>query len=267
MLLMLLCLGAALVVLLLSPVVLTVGRWQVRFPRIALTLWFAAFFVGCALAAGSVLAAILAGLTTEHTAGVEPVIVTVLAWLSLVATGAVIAIVAGVSEPLVGSHRAEVQALTPLVSSREQRQGFVIGHVVSDVPVAVAVRRPERMILVSTGLMAALTPPQLQAVLAHELAHLRGRHDWAMRIAEVNAACLPARLPAGSALRRATALLIELAADDAAARQAGAVHLANALTRLAELTGDVSMGLRAQRLALRRWRPTHRLRVPEAVRL
>jgi Zn-dependent protease with chaperone function len=266
-LLMLGLLGLAVTLLLIAPAVLTVGRWQVRFPRIALTLWFTAFFAGGALVASSVAVALLAAVRAEHGQGGEAVIVTVVAWLSLAAIGAVIAIVAAASEPLVSSHREELGTLTPLVFAREQRKDFVLARFEGALPVACAVRRPERTILLSSGMEEALTPAQLQAVLAHERAHLRGGHDWAIRIAEINAACLPARLPAGTALRRATSLLIELVADDAAARQTGAVNLANALARLAELTEDTGMTLRAERLTLRRWPSTNRLRVPEAVRV
>lgn len=260
-------LGFAAGLLLVSPAVLTAGRWQVRFPRTALTLWFGAFFAGLAAAAGSVVAAVTTAIGAEVVSGGGAMLATVVAWLSLVAVGAVITVVGAVSEPLAGLHRAEVVALTPLVFSRVQRKGFVLGVFAADTPVACAVRKPERMILVSTGMQEALTAAQLQAVLAHERAHLRGGHDWAVRIAQVNAACLPLRLPAGAALRRATALLIELMADDAAARQAGAVNLANALSRLADLTGDASMTLRAERLTLRRWRSARHCRLPEAIRV
>jgi Zn-dependent protease with chaperone function len=111
-----------------------------------------------------------------------------------------------------------------------------------------------------------LTVSQLQAVLAHEYAHLRQWHGWAVRIAQINALCLPRVLP-GRALQRATVLLIELAADDAAARQAGAAHLANALTVLANTTGDESMHLRAVRLTARRWPSAGRRRLPQAIRI
>ncbi|MGD9515345.1 M56 family metallopeptidase [Mycolicibacterium sp.] len=267
MLLVFVFLGLAAALLVVSPVVLTAGRWQVRFPRTALTLWFVAFFAGCAAAVASVVAAIVLAIGGGAVLGGEAVVATVIAWLSLAAIGAVIAIIAAASEPLSGVHRQELQTLVPLVSSREQRKGFVLARFSEEAPIACAVRWPERMILVSTGMLGALTPPQVQAVLAHERAHLRGRHDWAMRIAQINAACLPTRLPAGAALRRATALLIELMADDAAARQAGAVNLANALLRMAELTDDASMRLRAERLTLRRWPSVRRVRVPDAVRV
>ncbi|MGO2684385.1 MAG: hypothetical protein ACTIAA_09190, partial [Microbacterium sp.] len=65
---------------------------------------------------------------------------------------------------------------------------------------------------------------------------------------------------------RATLLLVELMADDAAARQAGAAHLANALSQMAEAGDDVGMALRAERLTLRRWPRRERRRLPEPIR-
>jgi Zn-dependent protease with chaperone function len=269
MLLVPLLLAFAVALVLASPLVLTAGRWQVRLPRLALTLWFGSFALGCAAAGGSVVVSVMASLSASSVSGAGGVVVTIAAWVSLVVIGAVIAGVAAAAEPLNMLQRDEVESLTPLVSSREQRKGFVLGRVDGEHPVACAVPGPgsERMILISSGLESALTTAQVQAVLAHEWAHLRGRHHWAMRIANLNAACLPPFLPAGRALRRATRLLIELVADDTAARQTGAVNLANALARLGALSGDSGMDLRAERLTMRRWRPSRPHRVPVAVRL
>ena len=254
---MLMLLGLSLALLLVAPIVLTTGRWQVRHPRIALTLWFGAFFAGCTAAGASVLVAVLTAVgVDERMSHAEGLAATVIAWLSLIGIGAIVAVVAAVSEPLAGSHREAVQAFAPLVSSREQRRGFVLARFQSEAPTAYAVRRPEPMIFLSSTIEAALTPTQLRA-----------RNDWAMRIAEINAACLPPVLPAGAALRRATALLIELIADDTAARQTGAANLANALSRLSEATDDVGMALRAERLTARRWPSSHRRRIPAAVRI
>ena len=91
-------------------------------------------------------------------------------------------------------------------------------------------------------------------MLEHERAHLRYRHHLAMGIASIYAGCLP-RTRSARALVRTTRLLVELTADDAAARRVGAVHLANALTQVGEATGDAAMIVRAERLTLRTWPP------------
>ncbi|MFA7498031.1 MAG: M56 family peptidase, partial [Leucobacter sp.] len=100
---------------------------------------------------------------------------------------------------------------------------------------------------------------------AHEFAHLRHQHGLAIRIAQLNALLLPGTR-ASRALERTTRLQIELAADDAAARQVGAAHLANALTVLAAATHDVGMTLRAQRLTRKRWPAAQHRRLPQGLR-
>lgn len=260
------CAGAAMLTAVLGPVVLTVGRWQMLHPRAALTAWFTAFFLGvglaCAAVAGSVAAAVT---TSEVNSPDQAVLVIGGGWLGLGVFGAVIAFVSTSAAASTGVEPAG-HARAAVALSREERDGFTLVRFRSDRLIACAVPGQRSEILVSSGIEDALTGPQLQAVLAHEYAHLRQRHGWALRIAQINALCLPRARP-GLALHRATVLLIELAADDTAARQAGAAHLANALTILADTTGDESMHLRAVRLTSRRWPPARRRRLPRAIRI
>ncbi|NHB84728.1 M56 family metallopeptidase [Tessaracoccus sp. HDW20] len=173
---------------------------------------------------------------------------TVGAWGGVLLVAAVVGLASGMSEPLVDSYRRSLRRLTPVATSREDRTAFTLVRFESEHPVAVAVpgRRPE--ILVSSALEQALTPAQLRAVLAHEYAHLTGRHGLLVRLAELNASCLPRFVPAGTGLRRATVMLVELVADDVAARQAGSAQVAVALERLAQVSGEAGFLVRAERL-------------------
>lgn len=246
---------AAVLVLLLAPLVLTAGRWQVRHPRIALTLWFCAFFAGIGFAVASAATALMGavGGVSPATSG-EALVLTLAGWLSLGVIAAVIAFVSASAEPLADSWREAVGRFAPVAVSREDLDGATLVWFNSDEPVACAVPSHEPEIFLSTALRELLTPPELRAVIEHERAHLRQHHGWAVRIAEVNALCLPRQLPGGRALKRATLLLVELIADDAAARRAGAVHLANALAIMGRTTADPGLELRADRLTLRRWK-------------
>jgi Zn-dependent protease with chaperone function len=258
--------GAAVLTAVLSPLVLTVGRWQLLHPRAALTAWFVAFFLGLSLAAAAVAGSVMAAVTVSEVASHgQAVLVTAGGWLGLGAFGAVIAFVATSAADSTGAEQSS-QVAAALAKSREERGGFTLVRFRCDQPIACAVPGKHPEILLSTAMEETLTVSQLQAVLAHECAHLRQWHGWAVRIAQINALCLPRVLP-GRALQRATVLLIELAADDAAARQAGAAHLANALTVLANTTGDESMHLRAVRLTARRWPSAGRRRLPQAIRI
>ncbi|RGE21461.1 M56 family metallopeptidase [Leucobacter sp. wl10] len=259
--------GAALLLALLCPRLLTLGNWQLLHPRVALTAWFGSFAAGVALAiAGLSLSVAAAVSSTVAEPRADGVLITAAGWIALGVLGAAIAVIVTFAEslqPLRPDPRSPFEAIA---YAREERIGFTLVRFRSEVPEAYAVpgRRPE--IFVSSAMERLLTKPQLQAVLAHEFAHLRHLHGLALRIAQLNALCLPGTR-AGVSLERVTRLQIELAADDAAARQVGAAHLANALVVLAEETQDVAMRLRAQRLARKRWPAASRRRLPQGLRL
>lgn len=255
---------AALMLVLVSPSLLSLGTWRVHRPRLALVLWFSAFAAGCACAVASVCAAALSAVLAEGGSAYAGVLMTLCAWLGLGVLGAVLGLVSVSAEPVVRTQRGTARAISAIAAMRESRDGFTLVRFVADEPVACAVPGAPPEILISTGLEARLSDPQLRAVLAHERAHLRQHHTLAVRIAKINALCLPRFLGAGRRLRQETRLLIELAADDAAAREVGPAHLANALTRVGEATGNTGMLLRARRLEGRRWSP--RRRGPELAR-
>jgi Zn-dependent protease with chaperone function len=86
-------------------------------------------------------------------------------------------------------------------------------------------------IVVTTGALARLDHAQLQAVLAHERAHLSGRHHLLIMVARLMAAAFPGiRFLAIAADQ--TGALAEMAADDTAARH-HRLPLARALLALA----------------------------------
>lgn len=70
-------------------------------------------------------------------------------------------------------------------------------------------------IVVTRGALAALSPAELDQVLAHERAHIRARHHVALLVADALAACLWGRLGFGVACEQ-IAELAEMHADDAA---------------------------------------------------
>ncbi|MEU3493599.1 M56 family metallopeptidase [Kitasatospora cineracea] len=76
--------------------------------------------------------------------------------------------------------------------------------------------RPPR-IVATTGMLAALTGPERAALLAHERAHLTGRHHLLLAAAEYAAACHPALRP----LRGALGYHLERWADECAATAVG----------------------------------------------
>jgi Zn-dependent protease with chaperone function len=99
-------------------------------------------------------------------------------------------------------------------------------------PVAYCIPGRRQRIVLSAGALETLEPDEIAAVVAHERAHLRGRHAAILAAAEVLARSFPF-LPAFRRGRSEVARLIEMIADDAAARTTDRLTLASALLRLA----------------------------------
>ncbi len=79
--------------------------------------------------------------------------------------------------------------------------------------------RPPAIVL-TTGALAVLDPEQLTAVLAHERAHLAGRHHLLLAVTRSLAAVAPA-VPLFARGTAEVVRLAEMRADDVAARRAG----------------------------------------------
>jgi Zn-dependent protease with chaperone function len=90
-------------------------------------------------------------------------------------------------------------------------------------------------IVVSRGVIDALSHAELCAVVSHEKAHARGRHDLVIQPFRAWRQTFPF-LAAGRAALAAVELLVELAADNAARRRGHREPLASALRALAAAT-------------------------------
>jgi Zn-dependent protease with chaperone function len=102
--------------------------------------------------------------------------------------------------------------------------------VVLDAPQPAAYCVPGRpaAIVLTSGALAVLDPGQLAAVLAHERAHLAGRHHLLIALTRGLAASFPA-VPLFTRAPAEVARLAEMCADDAAARRSGRSTLITAL--------------------------------------
>ena len=90
--------------------------------------------------------------------------------------------------------------------------------------------RPATIVL-TTGALAVLGPAQLLAVLAHERAHLAGRHHLLITLGKAMRAGLPA-VPLFTRGAEEVARLAEMRADDVAARRSGRDTLLQALVAM-----------------------------------
>lgn len=116
-------------------------------------------------------------------------------------------------------------------------------------------RRGGGEVYVTRAALDGLSPVEIAAVLEHERAHLRGRHALAVSFTTVLRASFPF-VPLFRAAADVLPPLVEMAADDAAARRTDRNTVATALLRLAEASapmgafgaGGSTVVIRARRL-------------------
>ncbi len=111
-------------------------------------------------------------------------------------------------------------------------------------PLAYCLPGVRSRVVLSEGTLSALTDTELVAILSHERAHLRARHDLVLEAFVAVHTAFPRFVRSGSALN-AVRLLVELLADDAAVRTAGPAPLARALVACASArtpTGALAAG-------------------------
>ena len=126
--------------------------------------------------------------------------------------------------------RQQLRALA-LVARRHERCGALI----VDHPTALAYCLPgrNREIVLTTGALDALSDAEVEAGLAHERAQLQGRHDLVLAAFTALERAF-SRVPAFRHASCEATRLVELLADDVAARRSDRLSLATALVRLAE---------------------------------
>jgi Zn-dependent protease with chaperone function len=124
---------------------------------------------------------------------------------------------------------------------RHARSAHIIGRRVAGVD-GLVLDAPQKMayclggrpatIVITTAAIATLEPPHLDAVLAHECAHLAGRHHLLLAATRALAASLPC-IRLFTVAETEIAGLLEMCADDTAARRHGAPALLAAILSLA----------------------------------
>jgi Peptidase family M48 len=229
------------------------ASWPRRSPAAAILLWQALGLASGLAAVGALLAAGVAGQDTQH-AGVLGGLTTIARRLAsghaidphqpllLIAVRAVM-LTAGLAlltvlclvlvmafSDAIGARRRQ-RALLSLLAHGDPKAP---GALVIDYPAAAAYCLPgiRSQIVVSAGTLDLLAPAELAAVLAHERAHVRARHDLVL----IPFTSLRRAFPRSRVITQAyqsVALLVEMMADDRALRVRGLVarELATALLR------------------------------------
>jgi Zn-dependent protease with chaperone function len=212
--------------------------WASRAPRLALGLWLVLSLSWIAAISLAVLAAATPFALTWSGSGADAV--------TSHATGLLAADGAGLLLAAAAPAWAAVCVAGGLTRARRERRAHAafletagrpdqtLGAVIVDHNAPAAYSLPDRChrIVISTGTLAALGPAQLQAVLAHERAHLRGRHHLLVATASAMQRAFPF-VPLLAQAATEVAILAEMAADDAAAGRHEPADLAAALVILA----------------------------------
>lgn len=266
------------------PALLSRATWPSRAPRAALVLWQA-------IAVAAVLSAFSAGLAVASklfvpgpdgrpTATISSEI-EVLGWPLWLASVTVFVLTLLIGARLMAAvlrvaiatrrrrahHRMLVDILDVTAGGHDHKHGTkgsgripLAGHDlrVLDVsqPLAYCLPGVRSRVVVSEGTLTELADDEITAILSHERAHLRARHDLVLEAFTAVHAAFPRFVRSASALD-AVKLLIELLADDAAVRATGPTHLARALVACAAgrtpsgalAAGGPSTVVRVRRLA------------------
>ncbi len=254
-------LGACLLVLALAvPGLLARAAWPQRAPAYALLLWQALGLVAGLLAVEIALTVALAPAGTTHLSALGALSTAALPWWSYVAALAGLGLLTRLLWVLITSTVRTVHArrcnrvLVDLVATRNPllAQARVVDH---DAPLAYCLPGLRPRVVLSRGVLDLLREDEVHAVLAHERAHVDQRHDLVVLPFVALGTTFP-RLPAVRLARQQVALLIEMLADDRAARLhprdvlARAVYKVGAAQVPAGALGAGGSGvlLRAQRL-------------------
>jgi hypothetical protein len=236
-----LLLTAVAVAAVLAATALAAAQWPRRAPAAAILLW-QALGLGWGLAAVGALAGLAASPGHSGVAGgalafaagplQEPAVLTALRLAALTMAIALLGLLCWVLAAACASVLRTKRRQRALLTLLARGDPKVPGALVVDHPGAAAYCLPglRSRIVISAGTLDLLDQAELAAVLAHERAHVRERHDLVLLPFTALCGAFPRSVVAREA-HQAVALLVEMLADDRARRARPARELATALMR------------------------------------
>jgi Zn-dependent protease with chaperone function len=234
------------------PALLARASWPMRAPRAAVVLWQAiavaavlsAFSAGIAIASRLLVPGADGRPTATLTSEIEQlgwplwvlyVVVFALTLLIGARLGVAVLQVAIATRRRRAHHRMLVDLLgvsRDSVATQSCAKASDLRILDVSQPLAYCLPGVRSRVVVSEGTLTTLSEREITAILTHERAHLRARHDLVLEAFTAVHAAFPRFVRSASALG-AVRLLIELLADDAAVRAAGPTPLARALVACA----------------------------------
>jgi Zn-dependent protease with chaperone function len=228
-----------------APFALGRARWPSRSPRLGVATWLvlattsaltALFAVGTLAVPVAVVGHGLADWWNaclhewrHYYGATSPIAVGLAAALTVIMLVKLVHSVIRYRREVVGVRRLQHAGLS-LLSVAGPSNVVVIPH---PVPAAYCVPgRPGRVVMTDSAI-EALGPDQVAAVVAHERAHLSGRHSVPVGMAAVLQGAFGRLAPVFRRASRETAALVEMVADDAAVAMCPGPRVAEALVTLA----------------------------------
>ncbi|MFC5719487.1 M56 family metallopeptidase [Streptomyces gamaensis] len=226
-----------------APKALARAKWAAYAPRLAAAAWLVlmvVFSLACALGTTQLL------LPDELGHQLGPVLAAVWdhAWWRadadgtrvLLGTGAGLAVLAlpgaAFARELFAARARRGRHVRALRLVGRRAPGSAVTVLDHDTPAVYCVPGRPARVVVSSGALRVLSPDQLEAALAHERAHLRGRHHLLVVGADAYRRAF-GRLPLARLAGERLPLLVEMAADDRALRGCSREALATALYEVA----------------------------------
>lgn len=236
------------------PVLLARAKWPTVAPALALALWQSIALAGGVSMIGSLLLAGLepfgadlrsrsASAWSHFLSGPLPADLTLLHTFALSAAALLtvhlllnLGLTSARSQRQRRHHRELLRLLSsPLPDAPSTR---IIDH---PAPAAYCLPGARSVTVLSEGMIALLSPAQLDAVVAHERAHLRQKHHLLIDAFRSWKRALP-WFPIATRAQDAVALLVEMLADDTARRSAGDQVLAEAIRIVDETRAEGALG-------------------------
>ncbi|MFI7700023.1 M56 family metallopeptidase [Nonomuraea sp. NPDC049480] len=232
---------------------LATAPWTYRYPMAALALWQASCLAGGLGAVGIGLVAAVAPLAAVFPHGAHTLVSQIADGRGLDGLGPLHIAALAWSVGLIVWLLVHTTKVTVKTVVQQRRQRLLVDVVADHSPVHDAYVLPsqERVayclpgrrgrVVLSQGTLDLLSRQELDAVLQHERAHARGRHDLVLLPFIALAQAFP-WLPAARVAREAVPVLLEMIADDHARRAHGEFLLARTLVRMATPQLDEGAG-------------------------
>lgn len=224
------------------PALLARATWPMRAPRASIVLWqsialaavLSAFSAGIAIASRLFVPGADGRPTATITSEIEvlgwPLWITYVLVFALTLLIGARLMVAVVQVAIATRRRRAHHRMVVDLVGKSQKSGLRVLDVAE--PLAYCLPGVRSRVVVSEGTLTTLADKEIIAILSHERAHLRARHDLVLEMFTAVHAAFPRFVRSANALD-AVRLLIELLADDAAVRAAGPTPLARALVACA----------------------------------